>query len=295
MKRKVLVSLLTVFISLFSSFNVFAYDSSKVISPSPLIPNPIYFYHTVVFGDSLWKLSLMYGNTVENIMLLNSKSSSYLIIGEKIKISNAKIGNVNYTVKIGDNLWNLSNKFNTTVSSIKRSNYLISDYVMIGEILTIPLNSQDFVYPFGIKIYNKSTSPKFGDIYTWENGRRLFTVDTIGTLRDFSTGINFNIKYYGGSNHGDIIPITKSDTENIKKLFPVWTWNNRPMILTIKKGGITYNIAVSMAGMPHSTTNIYDNGVSGHFDLYFYNSTSHNTNEISISHQNNILIAGGLK
>lgn len=37
-------------------------------------------------------------------------------------------------------------------------------------------------------------------------------------------------------------------------------------------------MAVSMAGIPHSTINIYDNGVDGHFDLYFHNSTSHERN-----------------
>ncbi|MDV3427240.1 MAG: LysM peptidoglycan-binding domain-containing protein [Bacillota bacterium] len=295
MRNKLITIALTLIISLFSEVFVFAYDSKIVISPSPLTVNPRYFYYTVNSGDSLWRVSALFGTSIARIMELNNKTSYTLYIGEKLKIEGSAIPNVNYSVKSGDNLWSLANKFNTTQAAIKTSNYLNSDNLMPGQILTIPINSPYSVKPYGINIYHKAASAKYGDIYTWENGRRLFTVDSYGILKDFSTGTSFNVKYYGGSNHADIVPITKADTDNIKKLFPVWTWNNRPMILTIKTGGLSYNLAVSMAGMPHSTTNIYDNGVSGHFDLYFLNSTSHNTNLISESHQNNVLTAGGLK
>ncbi len=49
-----------------------------------------------------------------------------------------------------------------------------------------------------------------------------------------------------------------------------------------------------MAGMPHSIDTIANNNFDGHFDLYFYNSTSHNTNEIEWDHQANILKTAGI-
>ena len=249
--------------------------------------------YTVLGGDSLWKLSLKYNTTVEKIMKANSLSSSTIYIGQNLYIEDNRFSTINYTVKLGDNLWSISNQYGTTMDAIAKSNYINNYNISPGQILTVPVNSKEVVSPVGITMLKPRLSNVYGDIYDWQNGRRLFTVDTIATLKDLQTGISFNIKYYGGSNHSDIIPLTKSDTEKIKAIFPTWTWNSRPMVLTFIQGGKYYQIAVSMSGMPHSTTNIYDNGVSGHFDLYFYNSTSHNTGELSPSHQKNIRLANG--
>lgn len=250
--------------------------------------------HNVVWGDTLWKLSLKYNTSVEQIIKTNNLSSTIIYPGQSLIVQGTKaISTVNYTVKWGDNLWNISKNYNTTIDAISKSNYINNNNISPNQILTIPVNSNNIVSPVGITMLKPKANSNYGDIYDWQNARRLFTVDTIGTLKDLKTGITFKVKYYGGSNHSDIVPLTKLDTENIKKIFPTWSWNNRPMILTFMQGGKSYQMAVSMAGMPHSTTNILDNGVNGHFDLYFYNSTSHNTGEISSSHQSSIRIANG--
>lgn len=259
-----------------------------------------YKNHTVVSGDSLWKISVKYGTTISTIKSINSLSSDYLTIGQVLKVPvssnesiNSNISTVNYKVAVGDNLWNIAQKYNTTMNAIIKSNMLASDKIMPGQILTIPKNSSEVVKPVGIEILRKRPSSAYGDLYTWENGRRLFTVGAKGTLRDLRTGVTFNVKYYGGSNHADIVPLTTTDTNKMKNIFGSWSWSNRPMILYFNQGGVSYQLAVSLAGMPHGTTDVYTNGVSGHFDMYFYNSRSHNTNSISTSHQNNVLKANG--
>lgn len=250
--------------------------------------------YTVKHGDTLWKISKFYNSSIDSLVSLNNISElNYIYPGQKLLVQ-PTIHIVNYSVKSNDNLWSIAQEYNTTMNAILESNMLSSSTIMPGQILTIPVNSTSIVKPIGITMYAKRQSDSYGDIYTWENARRLFTVDTKGTLKDIETGIWFNIKYYGGSNHADIVPLTKNDTNKMKTIFPTWSWEyKRPMILYFSQGNINYQLAVSVTGMPHSTTNIYDNGVNGHFDLYFYNSTSHVNNTKDSIHQANILKANG--
>lgn len=269
-------------------------NAKAIVTVNPSLININTIQYTVVKGDILWNLSKTFNTSIDSIMKLNNLKSSMIFIGQNLTIQDNRTISINYKVLPGDNLWNIAKKYNTTEDSILKSNMLTNDELMPNEILTVPVNSTNIVKPFGITMYKPRKNNNFGDLYTWENGRRLFTVGTHATLRDLATGISFNIKYYGGSNHADIVSLTKSDTANIEKVFTSWSWENRrPMILNFKQGETSYQLAVSMTGMPHSTTDIYDNGINGHFDLYFLNSTTHNTNELSVLHQKNVLIANG--
>jgi LysM repeat protein len=263
--------------------------------------------HTIIFGDNLWKISQYYKVSIAEIKTINNLTSDMLYIGQVliIPVDNVPqvtsqtdpikvIETVNYKVVAYDNLWTIAQKYKTTMLTIKNSNMLATDILMPGQILTVPVNSTEVVKPQGITMMSKRANDTYGDLYTWENGRRLFTVGAKGIVKDLQTGITFNVKYYGGSNHADIVPLTITDTNNMKKIFPTWSWSAmRPMILSFTQGTTNYQLAVSLTGMPHSTSDIYDNGISGHFDMYFYNSTSHSTNELSPTHQNNILKANG--
>ncbi len=262
--------------------------------------------HTIISGDTFWKLSQYYKVSITEIKTANNLISDMLYIGQVLIIPVDKapqlplqtepikiVQTVNYKVVPFDNLWTIAQKHKTTMAAIKNSNMLATDILMPGQILTVPVNSTEVVKPQGIVMMNSRASSAHGDLYTWENARRLFTVGAKGTLKDLQTGVTFNVKYYGGSNHADIVPLTTADTANMKRVFPVWSWSSRPMILNFTQGTTNYQLAVSLAGMPHSSTDIYDNGVSGHFDMYFYNSTGHSVNEISPTHQSNILKANG--
>lgn len=265
--------------------------------------------HVVASGDSLWTISRMYGTTIDNLIKLNNMTSSTIYAGQVLIVgvsslqqpivqapapSAPTIQTVNYKVVPGDNLWTLAQKYGTTMDTIMKSNMLVSDILMPNQILTIPVKSIEIVKPVGITMMKARLNNNYGDIYTWENAMRLWTVNTTGTLRDLSTGKTFNISYYGGSNHSDIVTLTQTDTNIMKSVFGTWSWTNKkPMILSFTKGGVNYQMAVSLTGMPHGDTNNYSNGMSGHCDLYFYNSVGHSNPVIDPAAQANILKANG--
>lgn len=268
--------------------------------------------HKVEAGDTLWLISRKYGTTVENIMKKNSLSSANLNIGQTLLIEGAasstsqpqtvpsaptnQVKTVNHKVVSGDNLWSLAKKYNTSMDTIKKSNLLVSDYLAPTQILTIPVNSTEIVKPVGITMMKARTNNNHGDIYTWENAMRLWTAGTEGTLKDIGTGKTFKVKYMGGSNHSDVEPLTQTDTNIMKSIYGSWSWNNthkRPMVLTFTKGGVNYQMAVSLTAMPHGVETIANNGFEGHADMYFYNSLGHANPVIDSKHQANILKANG--
>lgn len=270
--------------------------------------------HVVASGDTLWIISRKYGTTIDALMKLNNLTSSTLNIGQVLKIApttvsvpttvstpvpapvTSTIQTVNYKVVAGDNLWTLAQKYGTSVDAIIKTNMLLKDYVMPNQILTIPINSKEVVKPVGISMMKARVNENYGDIYTWENAMRLWTVGTTGKLKDLATGKSFNISYYGGSNHSDVVTLTQEDTNIMKSIYGTWSWNNthkRPMVLYFTKGGINYKMAVSLTGMPHGLTDNYTNGLAGHVDLYFYNSLGHANPVIDMVHQANIFKANG--
>jgi LysM repeat protein len=260
--------------------------------------------YTVKSGDSLWTISQTFNTTAENLKTINDLTTSSIYIGQVLNIATstiiipeeeiANVETVNYTVASGDNLWTIAQKYYTTMDAIKSSNSLATDILMPGQIITIPVNSKETVAPVGITMMKKRSNDNYGDLYTWENARRLFTVGQTATLKDLASGTTFNVKYYGGSNHADIVTLTQQDTDELEKIFSTWSWSNmKPMVLYFSQGGVNHQLAVSVTGMPHSSTDILTNGLSGHIDMYFYNSTSHVNNTMNTTHQNNILKANG--
>lgn len=97
------------------------------------------FTYTVKSGDTLWLLANRFGTTVDEIKRLNGLRSDNLQIGQVLRIpTEQSSAYFDYTVKSGDTLWLLANRFGTTVDEIKRLNGLRSDNLQIGQVLRIP-------------------------------------------------------------------------------------------------------------------------------------------------------------
>lgn len=95
--------------------------------------------YTVQKGDSLWVIANKYGITTEELKSYNNLTSNLLSIGQVLKIPQGKTSTENiYTVKKGDSLWTISNRYNTTVEKIKVLNNLTSNLLSIGQHLKIP-------------------------------------------------------------------------------------------------------------------------------------------------------------
>ena len=95
--------------------------------------------YTVKRGDSLWSIAQQFNTTVDAIKNLNNLSSNIITIGQMIRIPssiNAGTG-TEYIVKRGDTLWDIANRYSTTVDNIRRLNNLTSDVLQIGQVLFI--------------------------------------------------------------------------------------------------------------------------------------------------------------
>lgn len=105
--------------------------------------------YTVKSGDSLWSIANKYGTTVANLRSLNNLTSDNLQVGQVLRVPSSEAGNntggtgsgTTYTVKSGDSLWNIANKYGTSVNAIKSLNGLTGDALSIGQVLLIPANT----------------------------------------------------------------------------------------------------------------------------------------------------------
>ena len=110
----------------------------------PIIKNPeesnVYIVKT---GDTLYRIATQNNTTVDTIKKLNNLTNNILTIGQtllipKIEIIGIPTTNTNYSVKIGDTLYSIAKKFNTTVDKIKQLNNLFNNSISIGQNLKIP-------------------------------------------------------------------------------------------------------------------------------------------------------------
>lgn len=116
------------------------------VPPSNPAPNPTptpdqgdTVVYTVRSGDTLWLLARRYGTTVDAIKQANGLTSDNLSIGQVLRIpASQHEPYFLYTVRSGDTLWLLANRFSTTVDDIKNLNGLTSDALRIGQVLRIP-------------------------------------------------------------------------------------------------------------------------------------------------------------
>ena len=81
---------------------------------------------------------------------------------------------ISYTVKAGDNLYNIAKKYNTTVDKIKRDNNLQSNNLTIGKILLIEDTSDqsNIEECFG----EEYEAPSSNITYTVQKGDNLYSI-----------------------------------------------------------------------------------------------------------------------
>ncbi len=103
-----------------------------------IVPSPGTIEYTVRPGDSLWLIAQRYGTTIDDIRRLNGLTGDILRIGQVLKIPAPDSPYTEYTVRSGDSLWTIAQRYGTTVDDIRRLNGLTSDVLRIGQVLKIP-------------------------------------------------------------------------------------------------------------------------------------------------------------
>jgi peptidoglycan DL-endopeptidase LytE len=143
MKRKVL------------SVSTFAALGGVMLFQSPAHADSI----EVKPGDTLWSLSKAYKTTVAELKSANNLTSNSIYAGQKLKIPTFKQKAIasftktessvkpatasvqetesTYTVRSGDTLWKVAQRFNMTVSELKNLNLLRSDTVYVNQTLKV--------------------------------------------------------------------------------------------------------------------------------------------------------------
>lgn len=141
--------------------------------------------YTVKSGDSLWSIARKYDTSVSELQNLNNLSSTILQVGQVLKVPQSSSNNENssantYVVKSGDSLWSIANRFGTTVDELMRVNKLNSNILSIGQVLTLPGNTDS----------NQTYIVKAGDSL-WNIARRFGT--TVDALKEKNNLTNNNL------------------------------------------------------------------------------------------------------
>lgn len=142
--------------------------SSNNLTPGQILKTPSppketlstsnYYTYTIKKGDTLYQIAKKYNTTPEAIKTSNNLTSNTLTIGATIKIPKANSetsstlppSNANsdiYIVKKGDTLYQIAQKYNTTVAELKKNNNLTNNNLTIGQVLNIPAPVKEyFIY-----------------------------------------------------------------------------------------------------------------------------------------------------
>ncbi len=127
------------------------------------------------------------------------------------------------------------------------------------------------------------------EVLPWDIANQILPNGTTFTVIDVETGLQFRVQRRAGNKHADVQPLTKKDTQIMKKIYNGrWSWDRRSIIALVDD----QMIAASMHGMPHGAGAI-KNGFPGHFCIHFWGSTTHRSGNMDLAHKLMILKAGG--
>ncbi len=247
--------------------------------------------YTVVSGDNLYSIALKFGLTVEELRSRNQLVSDVLRIGQVLRISekatSTPLSTVSFTthrIQAGDSIWSLSIKYGIPQAELLQANGLTtSSMLSIGQELRIP------VHNIPVK---ETVSPNHGELLNWwTEAQYVFTIGKVAKVTDLATGKSFNIKRTIGANHADSETVTVTDSNTAKSIWGGYSWTPRAVIVEVDGR----KLAASMSFYPHEREYIMDNGITGHFDVYFSGSTRHVDGKPDSSHQAQVEKAAGVR
>ena len=139
---------------------------------------------------------------------------------------------------------------------------------------------------------NEPEPPYFhGELLSWEEVDELFPKFQKARIIDVDTRLAFWVQRRAGTEHADVQPLTKEDTEIMKTIYQgKWSWQRKAIIVELEDGR---RLAASMHGMPHGAGAIRGNNFNGHFCVHFWGSTTHGSKKPNRAHQIMVWKAAG--
>ena len=168
-------------------------------------------------GDTLYSIAMANNTTVDELKKANNLTSNILSTGQLLKIPSALLPESTYTVKKGDSLYSIANKYNTTIDELKRINNLTSNTLSIGQVLKLPSDKAS-----NVEKEENTIS------YTVQKGDSLYSI-----ARKYSTTID-KIK--------DLNNLT-TNLLSIGQVLLIPTDTNLETTYTVQKGDSLYSIA----------------------------------------------------
>ena len=140
----------------------------EMYTPENEMTAPNFTSYTVKKGDTLYSIAKSNGISVDTIIKDNALTNNNLSIGQtlKLRISDdiveecfgvdytppeEEISTITYTVKKGDNLYSIANRYSTSVSTIMNLNNLKSINLSIGQQLKIPSSTNTSTTTYVVK------------------------------------------------------------------------------------------------------------------------------------------------
>lgn len=104
--------------------------------------------HTVAYGDSLYKIALRYGVTVDALRRANGLTSDQLMAGQTLSIpvssgsgSTGSPQGATHTVTANESLYLIAQRYGTTVETLKTLNGISGTEIRVGQVLRLPTSS----------------------------------------------------------------------------------------------------------------------------------------------------------
>ena len=125
------------------------FDSLFALIDAPILDELIFIDHKVRKGESLWIIARKYKARVTDIVSINKISDKgYIRPGQNLKIptkayddykksTQSRKKKIFYTVRRGDTLSEIAEKYRTSVKNIRRWNGLRNDIIFVGQKLNI--------------------------------------------------------------------------------------------------------------------------------------------------------------
>ena len=122
-----------------------------------------YNTYVVKSGDTLYSVAKKYGISVTELKEINDLSNNTLSIGQKLLVPATTIiidettpgEYITYTVKSGDNLYSIANRYGVSVKEIMNLNNLTSNLLNVGQNLRIPTSETNtYIVKSGDNLYS---------------------------------------------------------------------------------------------------------------------------------------------